>query len=64
MTAPGAADSTDTDCGTYHIVCHDCPTECLTTEGTEAERLLAEHRTATGHNVEFASLGDIEIENE
>jgi len=48
---------TNGDDGVYHIVCHDCPTEFLATEGSKAEQRLSEHRSATGHDVDFAALG-------
>lgn len=64
MTAPGTIDAADDDHDTYHIVCHDCPTEFLTSGRSEAEQRLSEHRRSTGHNVEFASLGAPEMENE
>ena len=52
--------------GVYHVVCHDCRTEFLATDGSEAERQLSEHRSSTGHNVEFAALDgvDIRVEHE
>ena len=46
--------------GIYHIVCHDCPTEFLATEDSEAEQRLTEHRSATGHNVDFAAIGRVD----
>jgi len=63
MTTPGTVDAAD-DSDTYHIVCHDCPTEFLTTRQAEARRRLSEHRNSTGHNVEFAPLGGVAVENE
>jgi hypothetical protein len=61
----GAGDTTE-EPGVYHVVCHDCQTEFLATDGSEAERQLSEHRSSTGHNVEFAALGgvDVEVEHE
>ncbi|MBB6645407.1 hypothetical protein [Halobellus ruber] len=64
MTTPGTIDASDGDRNTYHIVCHDCPTEFLTDGRTEAEQRLSEHRRSTDHSVEFASLGVPEMENE
>ncbi|WP_049988011.1 hypothetical protein [Halobellus rufus] len=40
----------------YHVVCHDCPTESLSEDATEAEAQGDEHRTSTGHHVEVAEL--------
>jgi hypothetical protein len=64
MKTSEAVDATDDDHGPYHIVCHDCATEFLTSGEAEAEQRLSEHRSETGHNVEFAPLYDIEMENE
>ncbi|WP_336025506.1 hypothetical protein [Halobellus salinisoli] len=40
----------------YHVVCHDCPTESISSGESEAEARLDEHRASTGHNVELAAL--------
>ncbi|GGI97513.1 hypothetical protein GCM10008995_04260 [Halobellus salinus] len=61
---PGTADTANDDLGAYHIVCHDCPTELLADGEAEAQRHLSEHRSSTGHNVEFAALRGVDMENE
>ena len=63
MTTSRTVETTD-DTDTYHIVCHDCATEFLTAGKAEAERQLTEHHSATGHNVEFASVGRVGVEHE
>ena len=60
----GTADTADDGIGAYHIVCHDCPTELLVDGEAKAERRLSEHRSSTGHNVEFAALRGVGVENE
>jgi hypothetical protein len=38
--------------GRFHVVCHDCPHEQLTTDADEARRLVRDHTAETGHTVE------------
>ena len=64
MKPPGSANTADDDTSAYHIVCHDCPTELLTNGEAKAEQQLSEHRASTGHNVEFAALSGVDMENE
>ncbi len=61
MTTSGAGERAGEEAGVYHVVCHDCPTEFLVTDGSEAEQRLAEHRSATEHNVEMAALGGVRV---
>jgi hypothetical protein len=49
-------DATDVESPAYHIVCHDCPTEFVSRSESDAERHFSEHRSSTGHNVEYADL--------
>ncbi|WP_144902798.1 hypothetical protein [Halobellus captivus] len=42
----------------YHVVCHDCLRESLSSGAAEAEKQVDEHRSATGHHVEFATLSN------
>lgn len=44
----------------YHVVCHDCPTELLSSGASEAEARVDEHEASTGHNVELAALQNVE----
>jgi hypothetical protein len=63
MVPPGSADTVD-EHGAYHIVCHDCPMELLINGKAKAEQRLTEHQSSTGHNVEFAPLSGVDMENE
>jgi len=50
------ASSTANEAEVYHIVCHDCPTEFVSRGESKAREQLSEHRSATGHHVEYAAL--------
>jgi hypothetical protein len=52
--APGHQRPTDRDDPTYHVVCHDCPFEAVTSD----ERYAAAAATAhpDGHAVEYAEV--------
>jgi len=52
MTASPTANEAEV----YHIVCHDCPTEFVSRGESKAREQLSEHRSATGHHVEYAAL--------
>lgn len=45
-----------TEADVYHIVCHDCPTEFVSKGESKAREQFSEHRSTTGHRVEFAAL--------
>lgn len=51
-------ETVDDDTDVYHVVCHDCETELLFGEQSEARQVLSEHESETEHSVEFAPLGD------
>ncbi|QZX98783.1 hypothetical protein [Halobaculum rubrum] len=36
---------------TFHVVCHDCPTEHLSDSERAAARLAANHENVAGHDV-------------
>lgn len=41
---------------TFHVVCHDCPTEEVTDTEVEAAKHYAYHLGGTGHDVEYAEV--------
>lgn len=49
---------------TFHVVCHDCPFEALTSHRECAEAGVQAHRKNTGHNVEHAPIdGEVECDD-
>jgi hypothetical protein len=41
---------------TYHVVCHDCSFESLTTSKSEARELSASHGAESGHQTRYARI--------
>ncbi|MGQ4557020.1 hypothetical protein [Halobellus sp. GM3] len=56
MAKADGSDSDRSETSMYHVVCHDCPTESVSQSEPDAERRSTEHRSTTGHNVEYAAL--------
>lgn len=40
----------------FHVVCHDCPRECLFVVEQTAQRLVSLHEIRTDHAVEYAAV--------
>ena len=52
----GAYAGREDDRPTFHVVCHDCETECvLRAEDSAADRVES-HRDATEHTIEYARI--------
>ena len=40
----------------YHLVCRDCPEECIVETAARAERRAADHESITGHRLDFTRV--------